>query len=283
MYHRILIGTDFSEPAMAAARLAPLFGDVRTRHRIIHVAPTPHEPPLSLAPETLATKRRDAEQRLDEWTRDTKLPRAEAQLALGSIPRQIASAAAGMEADLVAVGHRGDTKLQYLLLGGTARTLLRLTLADTLVARPPMRGGSPSLRKLLVATDFHPPSVRAARRAFDIAAKHGSDLIVAHAIDSSLWYDIWQDAPPESADAAWVTKTASRKLAVFNQENLQSRAKETILEGKPALVIAELAKAEHADLVVVGTHGATAIERALIGSNAESTIEHAPCSVLLVR
>lgn len=282
-YHRVLIGTDFSGSAHAATELARLLGDERTRYRVVHVAPTPHEPFLSQAPDTLAAKRRDAQDRLDDWMRDSKLPRAEAQLALGSIPRQLASAAAGMEADLVAVGHRGETKLQQLLLGSTARTLLRLTLADTLIARPPPADGAASLRRILVATDFHPPSARAAKRALDIAKEHDAQITVVHVIDPSLWYDVWQDAPPNASDPEWIANTASQKLATFNQENLQNRGKEMILHGKPALEIGKLAKETEIDLIVIGTHGAGVIERALLGSNAENTIEHAPCSVLLVR
>jgi nucleotide-binding universal stress UspA family protein len=41
---------------------------------------------------------------------------------------------------------------------------------------------------------------------------------------------------------------------------------------------------EHAaDVVIVGTHGRTGLVRALLGSVARNVMEHASCSVLVVR
>lgn len=43
-----------------------------------------------------------------------------------------------------------------------------------------------------------------------------------------------------------------------------------------------LAEAEAADLVVVGTHGRTGVERLVLGSVAQAVLERAPCSVMAV-
>jgi nucleotide-binding universal stress UspA family protein len=51
----------------------------------------------------------------------------------------------------------------------------------------------------------------------------------------------------------------------------------------PAHAIAQLAADIEADLVVVGTHGRTGIERLLLGSVAEGVVRLAPCPVLVVR
>jgi len=38
-----------------------------------------------------------------------------------------------------------------------------------------------------------------------------------------------------------------------------------------------------ADLIVIGTHGRTGLDHALLGSTAERVVRHAPCPVMVVR
>ena len=45
----------------------------------------------------------------------------------------------------------------------------------------------------------------------------------------------------------------------------------------------DVARSEHADLVVVGSHGHTGIAKVLLGSVASHIVSHAPCSVLVVK
>lgn len=56
-----------------------------------------------------------------------------------------------------------------------------------------------------------------------------------------------------------------------------------VIVGDPRTVIIETARAEHADLVVVGSHGRTGLAKLLIGSVASHVVTHAPCSVLVVK
>ena len=51
----------------------------------------------------------------------------------------------------------------------------------------------------------------------------------------------------------------------------------------PAAAIADYAKEERIDLIVMGTHGRGAIAHLLLGSVAERVVRSAPCPVLTVR
>ncbi len=53
--------------------------------------------------------------------------------------------------------------------------------------------------------------------------------------------------------------------------------------GEPAHEILEHVKAKGIQLVVVGTHGRTGLQHALMGSVAERVVRRAPCPVLTVR
>jgi nucleotide-binding universal stress UspA family protein len=56
-----------------------------------------------------------------------------------------------------------------------------------------------------------------------------------------------------------------------------------ILEGPPKKRIVEEAERWHADLILMGSHGRGAVERFLLGSVAQAVVQHAPCSVEVVR
>jgi nucleotide-binding universal stress UspA family protein len=56
-----------------------------------------------------------------------------------------------------------------------------------------------------------------------------------------------------------------------------------VISGSPERVIVETAQSWEADLIVVGSHGYGFWSRALIGSVSNSVVNHAPCSVLVVR
>jgi universal stress protein A len=53
--------------------------------------------------------------------------------------------------------------------------------------------------------------------------------------------------------------------------------------GEPAHEILDFAKAQRVDLVVIGTHGRTGIQHALMGSVAERVVRRSTCPVLTVR
>jgi len=56
-----------------------------------------------------------------------------------------------------------------------------------------------------------------------------------------------------------------------------------VLTGDPREAIVEAARAEKADLVVLGSHGRTGFDKLLMGSVASHVVTHAPCSVLVVK
>jgi universal stress protein A len=53
--------------------------------------------------------------------------------------------------------------------------------------------------------------------------------------------------------------------------------------GDAADAICALAEEKDADFIVVGTHTRSGLERLVLGSVAERTVKHAPCSVIVVR
>ena len=54
-------------------------------------------------------------------------------------------------------------------------------------------------------------------------------------------------------------------------------------QGDPRECLVDVAKKEHADLVVLGSHGHSGLGRLLLGSVASHVVAHAPCSVLVIK
>lgn len=279
-YSRILIATDLSEESAEAAALALRLAHPRTRYRVAFVLPTPW-PPLSNAPrtppdhETLAL--------VTAWATRWGLGEAEIALPRGGVAKELVREADSFRADLIVLGHKGQTRAPRRLLGSTARAVMRSAHVDTLIVRdgfPQER--EPVLQSLLVATDFHEPSKHAAHRAAQIGKQHESDITVAHVVDPGLWYDP-SVVPPEDALDGWLETGIQERLSDFNELLFHGRATAVVLHGRPAVALAKHARDHAADLLLIGNHGAGALERAMIGSTAETIVELAPCSVLVVR
>jgi len=56
-----------------------------------------------------------------------------------------------------------------------------------------------------------------------------------------------------------------------------------MVPGDPRSALVDEARQEHADLIVVGSHGRSGLSKLLLGSVASHVVAHAPCSVLVVK
>ena len=97
---------------------------------------------------------------------------------------------------------------------------------------------------------------------------------------SAEYYDAVEKAGHEQARAAAEqVETQIRLLFPEVSLNIISEA----VSGSPQRVLVEEATEWGADLIVVGSHGYGFWEHALLGSVSNSVVNHAPCSVLVVR
>ncbi|MCC6236658.1 MAG: universal stress protein [Dehalococcoidia bacterium] len=83
----------------------------------------------------------------------------------------------------------------------------------------------------------------------------------------------------ERADADATLTTLKASLEAQGVKNVRT----AIIEGHAGTAIVDAATAEHADIVVMATHGRGGLGRAVLGSVADHVVRHAPCPVLLVR
>jgi nucleotide-binding universal stress UspA family protein len=138
------------------------------------------------------------------------------------------------------------------------------------------------MKRILIATDFSPSSEAAWRMAASLASVYHAELLLLHVV-ALLYYDV------AYANVAGAEEEEQRRCT----ERLQAQARMAaaqgltvvplIRTGRPGETIADCARDEHVDLVVVGTHGRHGLNRLILGSVAERVVRLAPCNVLTVR
>jgi nucleotide-binding universal stress UspA family protein len=201
----------------------------------------------------------------------------------------LAETAGDIGADLLIVGTHGRSGLRRFFLGSISERVVRLSHTNVMVARalPAPEAGKRGYRRILVPTDFSAPAARALELAFDLAAP-GARIELVHfwqvPVTASTPY-----APFKAAEDALTTvREAMSEAAEQSGQSLLERYRRSdvdltyhAVEASPAHGIQDrLAQGDY-ELVTVGSHGRRGIRRLLLGSVAELTVRHAPCSVLV--
>lgn len=143
---------------------------------------------------------------------------------------------------------------------------------------------------ILVAIDFSDGSRRATETAVELASHTGAHLhlLSVHDIPVVAAYadsDIALGTPGGVLDVFASTREAQRFRLTELRDEIIARGVKTVAhmgEGDPSTTIIDTAVDLSIDLVVVGTHGRTGLQRFLIGSVAEKVVRGARCPVLTV-
>ncbi len=133
--------------------------------------------------------------------------------------------------------------------------------------------------------DFSDASRAAMEVAADLAARTGASLTLLHA------YPVPGYTFPDGsvvASARMLQELADQSSKHLGEWRSQAEAlgartvnAETVV-GEPATEIVAWARERNVDLLVLGTHGRTGLEHALMGSVAEKVVRRARCPVLTV-
>jgi nucleotide-binding universal stress UspA family protein len=142
-------------------------------------------------------------------------------------------------------------------------------------------------KRIFCPIDFSDASRAAMEVAADLARRFGAELVLLHAypIPGYTFPDGSVVASPrmmqDLADQAQKHLEEWRAEAEKMVEPGKVSAEKAV--GEPAAEILEAAREKGADLIVMGTHGRTGLEHALMGSIAERVVRRAHCPVLTVR
>lgn len=295
---RIVVGTDFSSPSLEATdwvvrRFAP-----GAEFVLVHAVYVPSPPSFLRGRFPGAeTVRDDARvggaRRLADLRASLGAAHVTTEVRIGRPEDALHAVAEARRADLIVVGRGGEHQGVWGRLGGTAENLVRtgrtpVLLATGLHDEPP--------RRVLVALDDSFATVSVASWARRIAARHGAQLVALHVVSAGVPAHLLAaagvgahdeaDSGESDRDAAeraeWRHDTDQWLERVVGADVPRDRVTSETTFGSPGPEILAAAERHGADLIVMGTHGAGAVRRALLGSVAGEVLHGARCAVLVV-
>jgi nucleotide-binding universal stress UspA family protein len=147
------------------------------------------------------------------------------------------------------------------------------------------------INKILYPTDFSKASQAALPMLRDLAKRYGAEVHILHVVDvqSEFLMDGGYMVPlliSYPVEEEQLAEFARKRLNEFVQEHLpdlQESIKKVIAVGKPFAEIVQYARDQGIDLIIISTHGHSAIGSVLVGSVAEKVVHKAHCAVLTVR
>lgn len=249
IYQRVLVGFDGSPAAERALRLARELCTSDGELIALTVAETYQATHAGMDAVAWDGRiRAEAEAaRLEAEAQLAGAPRMRAQVVNGYAAKTLLAHADAMNADVIAVGSHGNSRLAGILLGSVATHVIHEARCSVLVARGEALPAGPPAR-ILVGVDASPSSTEAVAVAEALAASTGAR--VRH-----------------------LTATGGKALPT-------DAALLAELDARPP-VEALVDASRKSDLLVVGSRGAHGL--AALGSVAERVAHEAQCPVLIVR
>jgi nucleotide-binding universal stress UspA family protein len=173
------------------------------------------------------------------------------------------------------------------------------------------------IRKILAPTDLSRFSAPSVRYALDLAKAIGAEVTVCHVIDPEKPVELQKNRAGNESIARVIAKfigtalnryvetravslcpqfrsagpsldsyrTTLRQFLTDSFSDLIStvNVQEKVERGTPAEAIVEIATKQGVDLIVMSTHGRTALAHIVMGSVTEKVIHNARCPVLAIR
>jgi nucleotide-binding universal stress UspA family protein len=180
--------------------------------------------------------------------------------------REIAAQAEESQADLVVMGRRGVHWLERLMLGEAAARVVGHVHCSVVVV--PKESGMWD-KGILLAVDGSRCADTAAVSAGILAKRCGLPVtVLSVCANDDLKCDM-------------VQAMADRVRDLLRKDGVP--ADSVVKEGNPAKAIIEAAAENECDLIVLGSHGRTGLDRILMGSVSQQVVVQAKCPVMVVK
>lgn len=145
----------------------------------------------------------------------------------------------------------------------------------------------PTIESILVPTDGSEGARIGARRGINLAATTGADLHILSVVnDREIEPSLRTLNPTDWTEREELLEKESERavdtVARLARTHLSGRVTTAVEWGLPFRTISDYADTHDVDLIVIGTHGRTGLERVLLGSVAEKTLRTASVPVVAV-
>lgn len=206
------------------------------------------------------------------------------QILEGKPAPALSVAADEFDVDLVILGSHSRTGFERFLVGSVAERTVRFADRTVMVAKDLPRD-SRGYHRILVPTDFSRAAEQALATSFEFAAPD------AHIELLHCWaMPVYQASLEPTGMGMAVLGSEIEQEVAFQGQRLLDAFKDCgfkltfeQIQNKATYGIQERLESKSFDLVVMGHYGRSGFGRWLIGSVAEFTVRHAPCSVVVVK
>jgi nucleotide-binding universal stress UspA family protein len=139
---------------------------------------------------------------------------------------------------------------------------------------------------ILSPIDFSDSSHAALDVAADFATRFGAELLLVHVMPASPDLPENVSILKEGEYDQSLTDAAAKRLAdlagTLAQKNVKART-EMGTANDVGMELVRIAEHEHADMIIIATHGMTGWHKIAFGSVAEKVVKQASCPVLVLR
>jgi nucleotide-binding universal stress UspA family protein len=211
------------------------------------------------------------------------------ELVLGYPSDKIIEYAGEHNPDLIVMGAKGAGLLNGLL-GSVAANVVHSGRWPVLIVRSPYRG----LKRVLLVTDGSPASQYTCDFLGSFALPVEASVEVVHVLPLIRTMYVVEPygvstitiSPEDEARIRRDEELKGKMLLDSVRESLAEHgvsASTVLLRGDPVAEIIKYAQEQASDLIVCGSRGAGNLTGWLLGSVSRELVQHAPCSVMVVR
>ncbi len=184
------------------------------------------------------------------------------------VHQEVVNAAERMQADLIIMGRRGRHGLARLMVGDTTVKVIGHAGCSVLVVP---RSAALTGKHFVLASDGSRYADAAAVAAVNLAKSCRTPVTAVSII-----------TPSHSEERRKEAHSIIKRLVAFlRKEGVNAEGE--VPHGQPDEMIVQTALKRQADLIVMGSHGRTGLERILLGSTVERVLNRTSCAVLVVK
>jgi nucleotide-binding universal stress UspA family protein len=205
----------------------------------------------------------------------------------GPIRERILEEAERLGADLIAVGSRGHSMLENVLLGSISQAVLDHAKCPVVVAREVQPA---AIGKIIVAVDDSEFSAAAVEWVARQPWAHKKEIALVSVVEHSHHVSVGMHVTEASqAILEWQTERGLLQLALdywtkwLRGQLPTSDIRAGVIDGDTRHVLVEAANNWPAEIVVLGSHGRRGFKKLLMGSVSQNVAANADCSVEIVR
>lgn len=236
------------------------------------------------AADVVQTMTEDAQRALDDAVAEARklgARRVTSKMLNGPPWQQIVDAAKREPGlGLIVIGTHGRTGLSRVLMGSVAELVVRHAPCPVLTIRP---GNEPTpYTHVLCPVDLSKPARDAMYLTADLVKPGSAGITLLHVLELPVSYAGELPIPDFHRDLDARSAARMDRWTADLQAKVNVPVTQITRIGRPgAQILALLEHDRSFDLVVMGSHGHTGIERMLLGSVAEKVVRHARCPVLV--